>query len=67
MNDVKIYQIIFLFSFISDTVDKWVRKMVGEVLQYRIENKIERNDLLDALIQMRQKKGFGTIFFYYNN
>lgn len=47
---------IIRMGFVSKKINDWVIGMIKGVIDYREKEKIERNDLLQAVLQMREKE-----------
>ncbi|XP_073960471.1 cytochrome P450 6k1-like [Choristoneura fumiferana] len=46
---------IFRFSLFPKKTTDFFKKTVNEIIEYRIKNKVEKSDLLDALIKMKKE------------
>lgn len=47
-------------QFVSDKVNNFFMNLIGETIDYRKTNKIEREDFMDFLIALQKKKGLSS-------
>lgn len=47
--------------FTPKEIEKFFIDLMDQALQYRVDNKVQREDFLDYLIQLKNKKGIGNL------
>ncbi|XP_063708554.1 probable cytochrome P450 28a5 [Culicoides brevitarsis] len=52
---------IFKFRFVPEKYEKFLTNLLKETISYRKENNIERQDFVDYLIHLREKKGLDDV------
>jgi cytochrome P450 len=61
VGSIPILKKVITMSFIAPDVEKFFIDLMDQALKYRAENKVQREDFLDYLIQLRSKKGIQNI------